>query len=188
MRIWNRSLPGQVGAVLLLTLVLVATFFLTLAHLQTGGPPQITHQIAFTKSNSDVEKYLGQGWHAPESWGVWSKNATVTISIPLSAPSLDIIRVGVVYRRYSPKQSVRWSVKNSISKPSVLVAAAGQPERVEFLVEQDAVNRALVIELQATTDPILSPQSLGHGNDDRPLGVGVDNAEISWSPSYIIQH
>lgn len=175
-----------IGAVIVLLGTVAASFYVTFKSLPEDHEPSLTQRVVFNASNRHVGNHLVRGWGSPEGWGSWSIGETATLRFPLDAPTLGNVSVRVSFKKFNPKQSIRWRTQSG-QKPVATIAGGKGFEVVEFRFEKDAVNRAKEIVLVASVDLPMSPKSVGLGSDERLLGAGVEWAEISWRPEFIYE-
>ncbi len=183
------SMPRPVriiGGVIVLLSTIAASFYITFRSLPEAHAPSLTQRVIFNASNRNVAHHLVKGWGSPEGWGTWSTGETATMRFPLDAPTLENVSVRVSYKKFNPKQSVRWTTPNG-QKPVATSAGGKGFEIIEFRFEKDAVNRAKEIVLVASVDMPMSPKSVGLGSDERRLGAGVEWAEIGWRPEFVYE-
>jgi hypothetical protein len=128
------------------------------------------------QSNQEQAILIG-GWAYPESWGVWSIGDKATLSLPKpesSAKTLVLEARALVSNKH-PEQLVKVMMNG---KPRVsTVLNQGDGNRILIPLEAgDFSGERLFIELQLPN--LASPASLGMGNDDRKLAIGLKTARF----------
>ncbi len=186
MRIMSWKPMQAIGATAVLLGATAASFYITFRAIPEARAPARNQRLDFNAGNRDTAKYLVKGWSAAEGWGTWSIGPTAAVRIALDAPTLENVTVKLSYRKFNAKQAITWATPGG-QKPVAKSTGGKGSEVVEFRFEKDAVNRAKEIVLVAVVDPPVSPKSVGQGADDRPLGLGLEWAEIAWKPEYIYE-
>lgn len=186
MGILSRKPVQVVGAMVVLLCATAASFYITFRAIPETRMPSRSQRVDFNASSRDTAKHLVKGWSSSESWGTWSIGQTAVVRFPLDSPTLENVTVKLSYRKFNPKQTITWTT-DSGQKPVGKTSGGKGAEVVEFRFEKDAVNRTKEIVLVAVIDPPVSPKSVGKSTDDRPLGAGIEWAEIGWKPEYIYE-
>jgi hypothetical protein len=120
---------------------------------------------------------LTSGWAYPESWGAWSIADKVILSLPKpesNAKSLVLEVRALVSNKY-PEQLVNVMMNGKLRVSSVLNKEDGNQILIP-LEAGDLSGERLVIEVQLPS--LVSPASLGMGNDDRQLAIGLKSARF----------
>jgi hypothetical protein len=120
-------------------------------------------RIDFTQAASGV--YLSDGWHGPEDWGQWSGRVA-----------------GVKFRLERPRPLRLRMLATTFGKQRIVVSFNGREVKTlqgrgeaQELFEVDLPPEAVAERntLQLTLPDAKAPKSVGQGEDDRILGVGV---------------
>ncbi|WP_146126348.1 hypothetical protein [Burkholderia multivorans] len=125
--------------------------------------------------------YLGSGWSAPESWGVWSDAREASIILPLKNNDIREIsfNVGALVNGQRKEQMVNVSV-NGVNSASVLLNEPANNVfsiRIPADVLRDMPNSGLLKLKFEFHDPV-SPRALGISGDDRTLAMGLISLAI----------
>ncbi|WP_157661371.1 hypothetical protein [Burkholderia ubonensis] len=120
--------------------------------------------------------YLGSGWSAPESWGVWSDAREASIVLPLKSSDISEIslNVGALVNGERKEQLVDVFV-NGVDSASVSLNARTNNVfsiRIPEDVLRDMRNSGLLKLNFKFHDPV-SPRALGISTDGRTLAMGL---------------
>ena len=126
------------------------------------------------------KKFLQQGWHDQEPWGIWSRDVG-TLVFPNPAPGIDLIRIwakGLI----GPNQRQQ-SVAVYANQVLVKTITLKSGEKTAFTItlpKPTEANVALVIEFH--TQGSQSPISVGiSAHDARILGIGLVKMDFNTS-------
>jgi hypothetical protein len=120
---------------------------------------------------------LLSGWAYPEAWGAWSTSNAASLSLPKppsKAKSLLVDARALVSKKH-PEQMVKVMINGQLRSTSTLIQEDGNQIIIPLEVT-DFSNSRLVVELQLPN--LVSPSSLGMGNDDRKLAIGLKTARF----------
>ena len=130
-----------------------------------------------------VREQLGQGWSAPEDWGVWSDEGRATLALVLAEPVGDeVLRLELEARLLV--------LAGESTPPTLEVLANGAtvgrwaPDDGSFHELSWALPGSLIppdgrLELIVRVTPMRTPAELGLGQDLRTLGVGLRSVRVS---------
>jgi hypothetical protein len=129
--------------------------------------------------------WLGSGWSSPEPWGVWSMGNSASVRIDTremmlgnDGLTLQLQATGYVNPSH-PRQTVRMSV-NSGPVQSVEFRYPDQASRtIDIAVDSRTLASSGLLDIEFQIPDAVSPRSLGSGNDDRLLGIGLKTAQVS---------
>ncbi|HEY2394891.1 MAG TPA: hypothetical protein VGH81_02765 [Rudaea sp.] len=133
-------------------------------------------RLRFGSGKSDMQ-YLGDGWHLPESDGVWSSGRDASVELDLQGPMTGVVlRLGVsLYGSpKSPNNRLRLSVNG---KTVAWLPIAGQESGIDVPIPHDLINRG-TLHLQLHVDHCESPLRERTGSDPRRLGVMLEWIDI----------
>lgn len=120
---------------------------------------------------------LLSGWAHPESWGAWSIDNKATLSLP-KAPSKAksvIIETRALVTKNYPEQTVKVLINGQVRTSTVLTKEDGNQIAIP-LEAADLLQDRLVIEFELPN--WVSPSTLGIGQDDRKLAIGLKSAQF----------
>ena len=118
-------------------------------------------------------KYLGDGWHSPEVWGVWSNGLNSKLNIPLSDPLPKKIEftIQAFVTPHAPKQTIEIWINNAQFKTINLID--GKPLLIALSLPSGLIpDQNLLIELR-TPNPYSPVQAGISLTDTRQLGLGL---------------
>lgn len=130
----------------------------------------------------ETSAYLADGWWPPESWGIWAESSEARLILPLAAQPGDgglilelngtgFVVEGAETRAYEVLLGDKLLDEFTLTHPNNSFT-----RRIEIqaaLIPQDNV---LVLTLH--TDQLVSPESVNHSTDPRPLGLGLLGLEL----------
>lgn len=128
-----------------------------------------------TRLGRTGSRLLGNGWHAPEEWGVWSGLPSAEIKVPCpSATSGDSFKLGVSIVGFGgTKQSpidARVRAKDGILWSGAVLDA---PTDAVFTVKKSACSKRGIAMLSLEASELHSPKKMGLSSDTRKLGIGL---------------
>lgn len=135
--------------------------------------------FSFQKSDAGQNPLLIEGWTPiSEDWGTWSNSrvAKIVIPLPKQSPEKLKIKFRALVNTNNPFQTLVIMQNGQLQDPIVL--RHFDDNFVEIKINEQAKKDGqinLVIDLPNAK----KPQDIGLGNDDRLLGIGIQNAE--WS-------
>jgi len=144
---------------------------------------QLNQLIEF--SNTGIGQYFLQsdGWAQPESWGVWAikPEAKFLLPMPSSNPKYLSFNLRAFVSAKNPSQKLEIIVNGQIQKTLLLKKASDNLVQLEvadllrYSKEAD-ITSPKKLEIIFRSTPTFSPKSIGLGNDDRLLSVGLVSA------------
>lgn len=129
------------------------------------------------KNSQNATVVLLSGWAYPEAWGAWSTSNAASLSLPKppsKAKSLLVEARALVSKKH-PEQIVKILINGQLRNTSTLIQEDGNQIIIPLEVT-DFSNSRLVVELQLPN--LVSPSSLGMGQDDRKLAIGLKAARF----------
>lgn len=141
-------------------------------------------RISF-KAGFNNARYLTKGWAEPETGGVWSREASTVVTLPVPASvaqaaeaRLDLVTFGFLVPE-SPTRRVRVSL-SGVGAPQDHVfdlSSPGNEHIFSFALPKTARESGVVVVQMTVLNPAV-PRKLGLGADDRALGVGLQEARF----------
>jgi hypothetical protein len=139
--------------------------------------------VADFRAGGDGAAYLKSGWSLPERGGVWSvgKRAVVELPIPAEAkayraPWLQIGAFGFLPES-SPNRTVRVSVAGDAAEVFTF-----RPENAHVHIFALPIPPAAMVgdtlEVVFEIENPITPREAGTGEDDRPLGIGLERMRL----------
>ena len=132
--------------------------------------------ISITAPQANQNNYeqvvLMSGWAYPESWGAWSIADQATLSLPKpesNAKSLVLEARALISNKH-PEQLVKVIINGQVRTSTILSKEDGNQIMIP-LEAGDFSGDRLLVELQLPN--LVSPASLGMGNDERKLAIGL---------------
>ena len=135
------------------------------------SPIQIGDEINFALLGKG-QRYLGIGWPTPEPWGTWSNgpSATLDIALPDHQAKFLILKVRALVNVKQPHQNIDIFIDNRYRTKVKL----SKFEDNEIQIPLEPTDwRSPQLKLQLKFQNPASPKSLGMGNDDRIMSVGL---------------
>ena len=142
--------------------------------------PTLNTPIDFSKNghgadyllNLDAKQIIGRGWSWPEEFGVWSEGSPVQLVIPLPNPKPKklIINCRALITQNRPSQSVQIFI-NTILIGNFLLEN-GDNNILTLDIPKNDLKDYVSIEFKFPAN-LASPKSLGMGDDERLLGIGI---------------
>ena len=125
---------------------------------------------------------LGQGWHPPERKGVWSRDRTAVLRLPVAVSARDL-RVRLTMRSYPGLGFYDSATDVQVRAGSRLVAERHDGFRspmapIEFAVNRDDVAADGSLTIAIGVDRTYNPRQLGVAQDDRDLGIHLEMLEV----------
>ena len=132
-------------------------------------------------TNGNGVKYLGEGWSAPEGWGVWSEKAVASLELPLAKlPDSDLtvaLTIGAFLTDKHPTERADILLNGStIARLGFTLQTASQRQVLKLPVS--LIGRDKVLHLSFRPSAPISPLDLGLSNDPRSLGVSLTELQI----------
>lgn len=126
--------------------------------------------------------YLLWGWYAPQALGVWSRQADAQIGfmLPERLRGRDV-RLTVVAAPYVPpggSQTVTFSVNGVVQTTNVYATRQNAGSVVMDVPAEVAWSGDGRFAVTVSASTIVSPASVGDGDDGRPLGVAVGRVTV----------
>ena len=124
----------------------------------------------------DQRQIKGWGWAYPEKWGVWSEGskAKVVLPIPKGSPKTLSMDFRAFITAAHPKQTLEVLVNNTPYQTVIFDQDQGNHITIN-LPKNDARD---YIAIEFRLPDAKSPKELGIGDDIRPLGVGLTQAQF----------
>lgn len=128
-------------------------------------------------ADSAVAGWLDDGWHRPESWGVWSSKDAATLDV-------DTVAIGCA-AGCDLKFTMTAFLAGAGKSQHVSVYVNGAPA-AELAFSESAPERSLTLSLAGAASTIefkvaspSSPRAEGIGTDSRELGIGLKDVVVS---------
>ena len=126
--------------------------------------------------------FLGEGWHAPEQTGVWSRSGSATLRLPIENSGRDL-RVRLTLRSYPGLGFYDATTNLQVRAGSRLVAERRDAFRssmppIEFVIAPEDKSADGTVALSIGVDKTYNPRRLEVAQDDRDLGVHLETMEI----------
>ena len=144
--------------------------------------PYVAGQRIDFSSAGSGQRYVRSGWSVGESWGRWSLGKTALLRLrlsplpPASSISLQLRLLAYVNDRH-PEQNVAVSVNGKqVRNLSFHAEQKGGEAREETIAANVGADGEIALSLY--TPDAASPRSLGLGDDDRVLGVGLVSLRV----------
>jgi hypothetical protein len=123
-------------------------------------------------------KVLREGWHTPESWGVWARRerAAVAIPCPISTGARQPLKLRLKLAAYMPSGETAPEVSVRTRKGRILwsgKATTADATTADFELSADDCPNGGAAELVLETKPVRSPATYNASADTRPLGIGL---------------
>jgi hypothetical protein len=125
---------------------------------------------------------LGEGWHPPEKAGIWSRDRTAVLHLPVAVSARDL-RVRLTLGSYTGLGFYDSTTDVQVRAGSRLVAERQDGFRspmppIEFAVNRDDVTADGNLTISIGVDRTYNPRQLGIAPDDRELGVHLEMLEV----------
>ena len=126
--------------------------------------------------------FLGEGWHPPERTGVWSRDRTAVLHLPVAVSARNL-RVRLTMSSYPGLGFYDSATDIQVRAGSRLVAERHDGFRspmtpIEFAVNRDDVTPDGNLTIAIAVDRTYNPRQLGVAPDDRNLGVHLEMLEV----------
>lgn len=139
--------------------------------------------LPYLKGNVSNQQHENGGWAIPEVWGVWSNGGSAALDFPVPLFPADryAITLHMNLRAFiTPRnlqQNIAIYVNNKYIKSITLLKSAGNEIVVEMpLSDPMDPKTQLHYLIEFKFENALSPTSLGTGEDDRLLAIGLEKA------------
>ncbi|GAA6213158.1 hypothetical protein NBRC116602_28990 [Hyphomicrobiales bacterium 4NK60-0047b] len=135
---------------------------------------------------------LKAGWGRPEDWGVWSVAKVATLSLPIKKYSIKKVSLQFEIQIFKGGKSPQkidvlinghhaktWHYKNKSDL---------HKKYIELTLPRNSSSNRLKISFKVSKP--ISPKELRLSGDDRKLGIGISQVNIttsSWDPYNIVQ-
>ena len=131
--------------------------------------------------------FLTGGWHARESWGVWSSSsASFTIAADVLRRYCDTSKTcsieirGHVYAASSEAtKTIVFSQNGTSTNSMIFKSSRAKNLKIDVVGFQELINQSQNLVLDFEIDSAVSPSRLGRSRDDRVLGLGVLDLNVS---------
>jgi hypothetical protein len=168
--------------------VLIVTAFVSfltaVMHLdQRGSTLPKWVEVEFFRIGSDGTKLLRSGWHAPESWGTWSRDSSAEIMWRLIRPPASELRIRIKGRIYPWYAAINQSVRVIVNGAHVATIERdfeGELSGGSFLVPASIALAKTPMRIVFEIANPTAPRDIGESSDTRKLGLGLINIEIEY--------
>jgi hypothetical protein len=125
---------------------------------------------------------LGEGWHAPERTGTWSRDRAAIVHLPFENSAQDV-RLRLTLHTYTGLGFYDATTNVQVRAGNRLVAERrdgfrSQMPPIEFQVYRDDVAADGTLTVMIGVDRTYNPRQLGIAPDDRELGVHLEMLEV----------
>ncbi|MGH9551332.1 MAG: hypothetical protein ACRD3W_18250, partial [Terriglobales bacterium] len=126
--------------------------------------------------------FLGEGWHPSERTGVWSRNRTATLRLPVDN-SAQGVRVRLTLQTYTGLGFYDATTEVQVRAGNRVVAERHDAFRsamppIEFAIGRDDISADGTVALTIGVDRTYNPHRLGVAQDDRDLGIHLETLEV----------
>ena len=145
-----------------------------------NAPYQAVLDKPFTFGYSS--KFLLNGWHVSEDWGVWSNSSSAYLSIPVPAgnPKFLVVTASVFLSQRFPIREVNILLNGKIVKR----ARFGDQGKIKLVIPiPSSVKEGESLNIEFDVGPLTSPKAAGVSEDDRTLGMALYTGEFKSSVS-----
>lgn len=144
----------------------------------------------FCYSTYLVEPYsslLTSGWYARESWGVWSSaSASFTIAAGVLRRNCDAVKachIKILAHVFAASNEAAKTLilsQNGISSSTVIFKSpTARSLQIDVVGFQKLIDQGQNLVLDFKVDGAVSPSSVGKGSDERVLGLGFFDLDVS---------
>jgi hypothetical protein len=135
--------------------------------------PALGKVIAF--SSPHTRCFLKKGWASTEDWGTWSlgKEAKLSLFMPNGTPKVLFLDVRALVVPKQTQQEIEIGINGQWQKKVFLTHFESNP--IKLTIPASAYGKEW-LEIDFKIPNAISPKTLGMGEDDRPLGLGIKNA------------
>lgn len=136
--------------------------------------------IQFSKGKNGGKYLIGIGenhsWSYPEAWGTWMQQGHGMISFPIpnSSNFLQLELAAFIFEKHN-FQKATISIAPNESIDFVLKQGRGNIVQIPLTNENKRLRHVLV---KISSPTGISPKSIGAGNDDRILSIGIESARF----------
>lgn len=118
---------------------------------------------------------LGGGWHAAESWGVWSAQTSAQVSVPCAkTENPQGFKLALSLSGFVTEQHRETTVRVLSQDKTVWSGVVRElPLDAIFELKHTACSRSNMALLTIDADPVSSPKDSGASDDTRKLGIGL---------------
>ncbi|MDQ8050668.1 hypothetical protein [Luteibacter sp.] len=132
---------------------------------------------AMARGNYGV-KLLREGWHTPETWGVWARRERAALAIPCSLPTgaRDPLKLRLKMAAFIPVGAAGPEVTVRTRGGRVLwsgQATTADATTADFELAVDDCPLGGAADVVLETKPVRSPATYDASTDTRPLGIGL---------------
>jgi len=166
----------------------LCTVFVSILPLITLLPSHIPiAQEFFVGTGGEGVHYLGDGWSAPEPWGVWSERADADVTLPVdrgNLPTLVRIQGGGMLVAVHPRQDIDCWI-NDVFARTITYDASSVPGWEDVLIpaaSMESIRKSGKVRLNFKVSDPANPSKLGTGADDRDLGIALRYLMLSRGP------
>jgi hypothetical protein len=139
------------------------------------APLEMPLDLTFNEGAAAL-RYLGEGFSAPEAWGIWTDSDEATLRLPFASLSPRGRRISLDFVTGSALRHSRSPTVGEVSLDGEIIAeirpGTGRTERIQVVANLlPGVGGSMDIRLRFTE--LRSPAELGEGPDQRRLGLGL---------------
>ena len=126
-----------------------------------------------TRAGENGAQLLGQGWHTPESWGVWASNTTGKLKVP--CPAGENFKVGLTLVALEVPGEAPLVAKVRVNGNTLWSGALrGAPTDVVVALKKSACQtETQVAMISLEVERLHSASSFSQSKDNRNLGIGL---------------
>ncbi|MDR3518124.1 MAG: hypothetical protein P4M00_20175 [Azospirillaceae bacterium] len=142
-------------------------------------PTRIGYQpgtpLAMGTDPASIWAYRGDGWCAPESWGIWScaRQASLTFLLTRTPQSGMTVQLHLVHLGDKPQEVT--IVANGVNVGTVVVT---DDRFYSVAIPRDVAAASPLLQINLDVARTVTPKSLGLGEDIRTLGIGMRTARL----------
>lgn len=138
------------------------------------APPLLP--LGVTVTLPDLANYLGEGWSAPERWGVWSDGARSGLNAVVPGGATELV-IGAFSFTHGARTHAAARVLINGSEGQSLLLSKGNGSVEQVTLRLPLSNRPQVVFIELIHDDPVSPSELGLGSDDRRISIGLVSLE-----------
>lgn len=118
---------------------------------------------------------LGGGWHAPESWGVWSAQTSAQVSVPcVKTDTSEGFKLALSLSGFVTERRRETAVRVRSQQETIWSGmVGGSPVEAAFELKRAACSSNNMALLTVDVDFLSSPKDNGASDDARKLGIGL---------------
>jgi hypothetical protein len=147
------------------------------------GEPLVLH----FGQTGDAVQLLGDGWNRPEQFGAWACDyrASVRLPVPLAPPQARL-RIEIAARGPITGQESRFFYAVHIPRARVSISREFSAQRLsgtdvlEIDIAELGGDREVEVAFRCVD--LVNAALLGIGDDNRPLGLGLETITLSLQP------